>query len=111
MDATEAQTVTSRSKLRWYQCSLRTMLVLVLLASIGLCWPTLRMQRAREQKKHVQAIRKIEGCQVAYDSGERLYSGNLHPVAAAAGSELDGGLVRQGLRAPRGDGGCAGQPS
>lgn len=73
MDAAEAKPAGAPPRLRWYQCSLRTLLVLVLLASLGISWPALRMQRAREQKAHVQAIRRIEGCQVAYD-GEDVFT-------------------------------------
>lgn len=91
MEGIEAQTVASRSRLSWYQCSLRTLLLMMLLLA-GLCfsWPALRMQRAWQQKKHVQAIRRIQGCEVAYD-GEDVFapqiSTQLPPLPAVSWTE------------------------
>lgn len=72
MDALESQPVPTRCKSRWLQFSLRTLLVLPVVAGVGLIWPAIRMQRAWTQKEHVLAIRSIEGCQVAYD-GEDVF--------------------------------------
>ena len=41
---------------RWFQVSLRTFLVLMLLVSFGLAWLGIIVQRGREQRKAVQAI-------------------------------------------------------
>ncbi len=42
---------------RWYQYSLRSLLVLTLLVSVGMSYVAVRMQRARRQKEAVEAIR------------------------------------------------------
>jgi hypothetical protein len=65
-----------RRPLRWYQFSLRTLLVLVLLASVGMSWFAVRMQRARKQREVVAAIVEMGG-RVTYDydfdaSGNRV---------------------------------------
>jgi hypothetical protein len=54
-----------KPKRRWYQFSLRTLLVLVLLASVGLSWFAVKMHQARRQREAVQAITKAGGA-VAY---------------------------------------------
>jgi hypothetical protein len=56
----------SRPKLRWCQYSLRTLLLGVLLASIGMSWFTPRIQRARKQREAVEAIERLGG-EVLYD--------------------------------------------
>jgi Leucine-rich repeat (LRR) protein len=45
---------------------LRTLLVLVVLASIGMSWLAVRMQRVRRQREAVAAIKKVGGC-IQYD--------------------------------------------
>ena len=53
--------------LRWrFQYSLRTLLLVMLVASIGMSWFAVKMQRARKQKEAVEAIEKLDGS-VAYD--------------------------------------------
>jgi hypothetical protein len=39
---------------RWFQYSLRSLLLPMLLASIGMSWVAVRLQRARWQKEAVQ---------------------------------------------------------
>ena len=53
-------------KRRWFQFSLRTLLVFVLSASIGMSWLAVRLQRAKRQKEAVEAIVKSGGI-VRYD--------------------------------------------
>ena len=48
----------SKPKRRWYQFSLRTLLVFVLLCSIFCSWFAVKMNRARKQKEAVEAIVK-----------------------------------------------------
>jgi len=55
-----------RRRLRWYQLSLRTLLVVVLVASLGMSWFAVRMQRARKQREVVAAIVEMGG-RVTYD--------------------------------------------
>jgi hypothetical protein len=51
---------------------LRTLLVLVVLASIGMSWLAVRMQRVRRQREAVAAIKKVGGCiQYDYQSDEK----------------------------------------
>ena len=51
---------------RWYQFSLRTLLVFVAVGGIGLGWLGVRLQRARKQKEAVEAILMLGGS-VSYD--------------------------------------------
>ena len=62
MEATDAQHRRPH-RLRWYQFSLRTLLLLMLLANIGVSWFATRMHRQREA---VEAILKCD-CEVACD--------------------------------------------
>jgi Leucine-rich repeat (LRR) protein len=55
-----------KPRLRWFQYSLRTLLLAVLLASIGMSWVAVRMQRARREREAVAAIVKLGG-RVWYD--------------------------------------------
>ncbi len=48
-------------KRRWLQYRLRTLLALMLIASIGMGWVTVRMQAAKRQQQAVQAIREAGG--------------------------------------------------
>jgi hypothetical protein len=51
---------------RFLQFSVRTLLVFVLLVSIGMSWFAVKMQKARRQREAVEAIVKA-GRLVAYD--------------------------------------------
>ena len=53
-------------RLRWFQYSLRTLLFVMLLASIGMSWVAVRIRNARKQKAAVEAIEKLGG-EVTYD--------------------------------------------
>jgi hypothetical protein len=50
----------SKPKRRWYQFSLRTLLVLVLLASIGLSWLAVKMEWARRQRAVLSKLAHFE---------------------------------------------------
>ncbi len=53
-------------RLRRFQYSLRTLLLVMLLVSIGMSWFAIKMQKARKQKAAVEAIKKLGG-EVTYD--------------------------------------------
>ena len=68
---------TSESRLvpifrRLYQHRLRLTLAFTMLIAVPAAWFALRMQAALRQKEEVQAIQKVQGCQVAYD-GEDVF--------------------------------------
>jgi hypothetical protein len=48
-------------KRRWYQFSLRTLLVLMFLAAIGMSWFAVKLHQARWQREAVEAIGKAGG--------------------------------------------------
>ena len=52
---------------RLCQHRLRLILAFTMLIAIPAAWFALRMHAALRQKEEVQAIRKVQGCQVAYD--------------------------------------------
>jgi len=70
-------------RLRWFQYSLSTLLLAVLLVSIGMSWVAVRMQRARREREAVAAIVKLGG-QVRYDY-QVPQSGNPLPGAGPPG--------------------------
>jgi len=72
-----------KPKRRWFQFSLRTLLVFVLLVSVPLGWFAMKMQRARQQKEAVEVILKVGG-EVRYDY-EFDETGRLIPAAQPAG--------------------------
>jgi hypothetical protein len=61
-----APTTTPKPHRRWLQFSLRTMLLLVLIASVPLGWLGMKVREARQQWEAVRAIRMVEGV-VEYD--------------------------------------------
>jgi hypothetical protein len=72
-----------RPKRRWFQYSLRTLLLVVILASIGMSWFAVRMKRARQQQEAVKAIVRLGG-KVEYDY-ETTYE---YPDACMDGQSL-----------------------
>ena len=60
MSATDQRSPT-KHKLRWYQFSLRTLLLLVTVACICLGFPA---KRARDQRRAVQFLRTFDGVQI-----------------------------------------------
>lgn len=61
MSATELQQKLPLHKRRWFQYSLRTLLALTLLASIGLSWLAVKMQRAERQRKAIETVEERKG--------------------------------------------------
>jgi hypothetical protein len=57
-------------KLRWFQYSLRGLLLFTLLFAIACSWFTVRMQQAKRQREAVEGIEKLFGS-VWYDYEER----------------------------------------
>ena len=69
MTMTESQLKTLKPKLRWYQYSLRSLLLLMLVVSIvmsGISWLTTTMRRARRQREAAVAVEWLGGT-VVYD--------------------------------------------
>jgi len=58
---TAAPPVETKRKRRWFQCSLRTLLVLMLVFACGFGWLAYQIKRAREQWQAVAAIEKLGG--------------------------------------------------
>ena len=77
---------TSRPNLRWYQFSLRSLLLLMLATSLVMGWVSTTMLEARRQKEAVEAIEKLGGS-VQYDY-QLDRSGNEIPNAALPGPAL-----------------------
>lgn len=61
MTEPEPQSISPPRKRRWLQFSLRTLLILVLLASIGMSWFAVRMRQAKRQREAVETIRAVRG--------------------------------------------------
>jgi hypothetical protein len=57
---------TTQDELRWYQFSLRSLLMLMLLACIAMIPVAIREQQAKKQREAVDAVRKLGGS-VTYD--------------------------------------------
>jgi hypothetical protein len=51
----------AKPKLRWFQFSLRTLLVFVTLCAIPCSWLAVKMQQAKRQREAVVAIEKLGG--------------------------------------------------
>jgi hypothetical protein len=72
-------------RLRWFQYSLSTLLLAVLLVSIGMSWVAVRMQRARREREAVAAIMELGGW-VQYDYDYQVQpSGKPLPNASPPG--------------------------
>ena len=67
---------------RWYQFSLRTFLVLVLLVSIGLSWLAVKREQANRQREAVKAILDLGGT-VSYDYEWDEFAGKKESMASA----------------------------
>lgn len=55
------QPAAPKPKLRWYQFSLRSLLILVTLFAFACSWFTVKMQQAKRQRETIEAIRKLGG--------------------------------------------------
>ena len=51
----------AKPKHRWYQYSLRTLVLVMLSASIGMSWVAVKLQKARRQQEAVREIKKLGG--------------------------------------------------
>ncbi len=74
---------TQKPRRRRFQYSLRSLFLLMFLASLGMSWVAVRIKRAREQKAAVEEIRKLGGvvvCDYELDN-----SGNELPSARPPG--------------------------
>jgi hypothetical protein len=67
----------SRRKLRWFQFSLRTLLVFVTLVALACSWLAVKMKQEKRQREAVAAIQKLGG-HVEYD-WQRDANGNPLP--------------------------------
>ena len=59
MSTDESPTTSSVHKLRWYQYSLRTLLIVMVLASFGLSWFAVKLQQARRQRAVVAELTSL----------------------------------------------------
>lgn len=66
MTTDETTTATPKPRRRWRQFSLRTLMALVVVVSVGMSWFAVKMREARRQREAVEAIRKLGG-EVEYD--------------------------------------------
>ncbi len=69
-----------RPRLRWFQYRLRTLFIVMLLASIGMSWVATRMQKAKRQRAAIEIIEKRGEGHVLYDY-QFDSSGNVSPNA------------------------------
>src|SRR4030042_1941762 len=69
-----------KTRLRWYQFHLRTLLVFVLVAGMLLGWLGICLNRARQQRAAVIRIRELGG-EVAYEAVSFPGSTLLHKIA------------------------------
>jgi hypothetical protein len=73
-----------RPRRRWFQYKLRTLLIAMTLASVGMSWFVARMQRAKRQREAVEAILSNGWCDVVYDNDSRdVYMPDLVLLNAA----------------------------
>src|ERR1700676_41808 len=73
-----------KSRRRWYQYSLQTLLIFVTLAGCGFGWLGLKVRKARQQQAAVAAIQKLGGV-VYYDyqfDSDAAFVGNAAPHGA-----------------------------
>ena len=56
-----ANSPTPQHRRRWYQFSLRTLLVAMVVLGVGFAWVGLEVKRASDQREAVQAIRSVGG--------------------------------------------------
>ena len=59
-------TVAPKMKLRWYQYSLRSLMLLMLLSCLAMSWVATKIKQGQQQKAAVEEIEKLGG-QVTYD--------------------------------------------
>jgi hypothetical protein len=64
-------------KHRWYQCRLRTLLIFVTLAALGISWFGMNLHRARRQREAIEAILKMGNVVLNYEC--QLELKNVNP--------------------------------
>jgi hypothetical protein len=83
MNMATSQPESPARKLRWFQYSLRSLLLLVLLVSLGMSWVAVRMKRTRQQDEAVEEITKFGGWALYdYQNGQ---FGDVRPTAEPPG--------------------------
>ncbi len=71
---------TTTPRRRWFQYSLRTLLLVMLLVSIGMSWFAVKVQKARRQRTVVEAIKKLGGeVKFDYEYGDQLPGNSADP--------------------------------
>jgi hypothetical protein len=75
------QPATPKPKLRWFQFSLRSMLIFVTLFAVACSWFAVKREQAKKQRQAVEAIRKTKFGHVRYDDPSRqiLFQGQVPP--------------------------------
>ena len=74
----------ARPKRRWYQFSLRTLLLAVLVINLPLSWFAARLEKARKQKEAVEALEKAGGYAFYRSQSEDRFAELLAPKRARA---------------------------
>lgn len=95
-----------KPKRRWYQYSLRTLLIFVTVVAVFCSWFAVRMQRAKRQREAVEAIAKT-ATRVRYDYHARLSQGAKPPdplrLRKLLGDDFFSDVVVVGLKSDAGD--------
>ncbi len=83
---TTDQPTAPKPKRRWYQYSLRTLMVVVTLFAVACSWFAVKLGQARRQREAVEALMRLKAamCNVEYDY-IRDSAGNLIPNAQSRG--------------------------
>jgi hypothetical protein len=87
------QTGTQKHILRWYQFSLRTLLIFVTLFACVCSWFAVKMKEARRQKEAVVALEKLHACimyDYEFDSSGKFIEGAAPPLRSGCESCLEG---------------------
>ena len=71
-----------KMNLRWYQYSLRSLMIVVTLACIAMGWVATKMKQARQQKAAVDAILKVAGG-ITYDYQKDAFDTTSKPPGPA----------------------------
>jgi hypothetical protein len=80
---TTDQPIAPKPKRRWYQYSLRTLMIFVTLFAVLCSWFAVKLGQAKRQREAVESIRRLNRlCEVQYDY-KRDSSGNPTPNAQA----------------------------
>ena len=61
MEAEPPKAEPPKRKRRWFQFSLRTLMIFTLICAVGCAWVVRRMERKRKEREAVEAIEKLGG--------------------------------------------------